>query len=341
MWILFADPTLIFYKSEVYILKEIGFHEIEGIRIGSAQSTEGATGCTVIICEKGATGGVDVRGGAPGTRETDLLNPLNLVEKVNAVVLAGGSAFGLDASSGVMDYLEKNNIGMDVQVTKVPIVCSAVLFDLTCGSPFIRPDREMGYQACRTSEGFPKVESGCFGAGTGATVGKLLGPDYAMKGGLGSCCIQTGDLKVGAIVAVNCLGDVIDPETGRIIAGLYDKNNKRFLNTELSMISQFDDKKDLFSGNTTIGCIATNAIMTKSQSNKAASMAHNGYGRAIRPAHTLFDGDTIFTMATGYVKADVNVVGAMAAMAMEKAVADAVKSAATAYGYLGYADLNS
>lgn len=258
-------------------MKEIGFHEIEGIRIGSAANEEGATGCTVIICEKGAVGGVDVRGGAPGTRETDLLNPLNLVEKVNAVVLAGGSAFGLDASTGVMAYLEERGIGMDVQVTKVPIVCSAVLFDLTCGSPFIRPDKKMGYDACKASEGCPEVISGCYGAGTGATVGKLLGPEYAMKGGLGSCCIQTGDLKVGAIVAVNCLGDVIDPDTGKIIAGLYDKNKKVFLNTELSMIERYDNKKNLFSGNTTIGCIATNAILTKPQANKAASMAHNGY----------------------------------------------------------------
>lgn len=321
-------------------MKEIDFNEIEGIRVGSAADIEGATGCTVILCEKGATGGVDVRGGAPGTRETDLLSPLNLVEKVNAVVLAGGSAFGLDASAGVMAYLEERGIGMDVQVTKVPIVCSAVLFDLTCGNPFRRPDKEMGYNACKASESFPKAIPGSFGAGTGATVGKLLGQDYAMKGGLGSCCIQTGDLKVGAIVAVNCLGDVIDPSTGNIISGLYDKNKKSFLNTELSMIESYDNKKNLFSGNTTIGCIATNAILTKPQANKVASMAHNGYGRTIRPAHTLFDGDTIFTMATGYAEADVNVVGAMAATAMERAVVNAVKSASTAYGYLGYKDLN-
>jgi len=328
------------YVQEVCILEEIGFHEIEGIRVGSAANIEAATGCTVIICEKGATGGVDVRGGAPGTRETDLLSPLNLVEKVNAVVLSGGSAFGLDASSGVMAYLEERNIGMDVQVTKVPIVCSAVLFDLTCGSPFVRPDKEMGYEACKASESFPEVISGSYGAGTGATVGKLLGPDYAMKGGLGSCCLQTGGLKVGAIAAVNCLGDVIDTNTGKIVAGLYDKEKRAFLNTELSMIESYNNKKNLFSGNTTIGCIATNALLTKPQANKVASMAHNGYGRAIRPVHTLFDGDTVFTMATGYVEADVNVVGTMAATAMEKAIINAVKSASTAYGYLGYKDLD-
>lgn len=321
-------------------MKEINFSQIDGLRIGNSSNPDGPTGCTVVICDKGATGGVDVRGGAPGTRETDLLNPVNLVEKVNAVVLAGGSAFGLDASTGVMQYLEEKGIGMDVQVTRVPIVCSAVLFDLGIGRCDIRPNKAMGYDACLDSEAKKLVPSGNIGAGCGATVGKLLGPAFAMKGGLGSACLQSGDLKVGAVVAVNCMGDVVDPSTGKIVAGLYDRKNKLFLNTEEKMIYNYDNSKNLFSGNTTISCVATNAILTKPQANKVASMAHNGYGRTIRPAHTMFDGDSIFTMATGYVAADVNVVGLMAAIAVEKAVVNAVKSASESHGYLCYKDIS-
>jgi len=319
-------------------MKEIKFSDIDGIRVGHAQNLEAATGCTVVICEEGANAGVDVRGGAPGTRETDLLDPVNLVEKIHAVMLAGGSAFGLDAASGIMEYLEKNDIGFDVQVTKVPIVCGAVLFDLTAGDHRIRPNKEMGYEACINSEKEQCLE-GSIGAGTGATVGKLLGNEYAMKGGLGSYALGVGDLKVGALVAVNCLGDVVDPSNKRIIAGLLNEDKKTFRNTEQEMLKQYNNKKNLFCGNTTIGVIATNAKFNKAQANKIASMAHNGYARTMRPAHSMFDGDTIFTMATGKVEADVNSVGLLAARVMEKAVLRAVRLATPLAGFKCYSEL--
>ncbi|HLR35149.1 MAG TPA: P1 family peptidase [Tissierellales bacterium] len=320
------------------VTKEIKFTDIEGIQVGNAQDMEGGTGCTAVICEEGATAGVDVRGGSPGTRETDLLNPQNLVEKIHAVMLTGGSAFGLDAASGAMKYLEEKGIGFDVQVTKVPIVCSAVLFDLVVGDYKIRPDKEMGYKACINST---KKEclSGNVGAGTGATVGKFFGIDRAMKGGLGSYGIQVGDLKVGAIVAVNSLGDIIDPNTGEILAGLLDKDRENCIGTEEEMLKVYSGNKNIFSGNTTIGIVVTNGIFNKSQMNKIASMAHNGYGRTIRPAHSIFDGDTIFTMGTNKVEADINVVGFLAAKAMERAVIDGIKSADSAYGFKSYKEL--
>ncbi|GMG95445.1 P1 family peptidase [Tepidimicrobium xylanilyticum] len=319
-------------------IKEIPFTNIDGIKVGHAQDIEAGTGCTVIICEEGATAGVDVRGGSPGTRETDLLNPQNLVDKIHAVMLSGGSAFGLDAASGVMKYLEERGIGFDVQITKVPIVCSAVLFDLTVGDYRVRPDFNMGYEACKnaTNEECP---NGNVGAGTGATIGKFLGMERAMKGGLGSYAIQIGHLKVGAIVAVNALGDIIDPDTGKILAGLLDEEGKKLIGTENIMAAKYSEKKNIFSGNTTIGVIATNGIFTKSEANKLASMAHNGYARTIRPAHSIFDGDTIFTIATGKVEADINVVGFLAARAVERAVINAIRSAESAYGLKAYRDL--
>ncbi|WP_432663505.1 P1 family peptidase [Wukongibacter baidiensis] len=318
-------------------MKEIKFTEIDGIRVGHAQDLEAATGCTVIICEEGASAGVDVRGGAPGTRETDLLDPVNLVEKIHAVMFAGGSAFGLDAASGAMEYLEENDIGFDVQVTKVPIVCSAVLFDLTAGDHKIRPDKKMGYEACVNSEKL-ECHEGSIGAGTGATIGKLLGNEYAMKGGLGTYALQVGDLKVGALVAVNCLGDIVDPQNGKIIAGLLDDNKKTFRGTEKEILKQYDNKKNLFSGNTTIGAIVTNAKFNKAQANKVASMAHNGYARTMRPAHSMFDGDTIFTMAAGKVEADVNSVGLLAARVMEQAVLRAIRLATPLAGFKCYSE---
>ncbi|MBC8418093.1 MAG: P1 family peptidase [Proteobacteria bacterium] len=307
-------------------MKEIAITDIEGIRIGHAQDLDAATGCTVVIGKEGLTAGVDVRGGAPGTRETDLLNPVNLVEQIHAVVLTGGSSFGLDAASGVMQYLEERNIGFDAVVTKIPIVCGAVLFDLTIGDHKVRPDKKMGYEACLNANDTACAE-GCVGAGTGATVGKILGMERCMKGGLGAYCLQAGDLKVGAIVAVNCLGDVIDPRTGETLAGVLDENRSRFLNSEEIMIREFASRKIEFGGNTTIGVIATNARLTKSQANKVASMAHDGYGRTMRPAHSMFDGDTIFAISTGSVETDVNVVGLLAARTMEQAVIRAVKKA--------------
>lgn len=320
-------------------MKEIKITDIEGIKVGHEQNLEAATGCTVIICEEGATAGVDVRGGAPGTRETDLLDPVNLVEQIHAVMLSGGSAFGLDAASGAMQYLEENDIGFDVQVTKVPIVCGAVLFDLIIGDYKIRPDKEMGYQACINATN-KECPEGNVGAGTGATVGKMLGKETSMKGGLGVYGLQVGELQVAALVAVNCLGDVIDPSTGEILAGILNKDGKTFANTEEIMISHYDNKKNLFSGNTTIGIIVTNGKFNKSQMNKIASMAHNGYARSMRPAHSMFDGDTIFTMATGKVDADINTVGLLSARVMEQAVIRAVKEAKSTHGFKCYSDLH-
>ncbi|ERI94517.1 peptidase family T4 [Clostridiales bacterium oral taxon 876 str. F0540] len=318
-------------------MREININKIQGIRIGNAQNMKGPTGCTVVICEEGAAAGVDVRGGAPGTRETDLLNPVNLVDRIHAVMLSGGSAFGLDAASGAMQYLEEKNIGFDVGVTKVPIVCSAVLFDLSIGDYKIRPDKAMGYEACINSE-INECNQGNIGAGAGATVGKILGSDYAMKGGLGCYAVQVGELQVGAVIAVNCLGDVVDTSTGKIIAGVLNKGKNGFADTEKIMISKYDEKKNLFSGNTTIGAVITNGKFTKTEMNKIASMAHNGYGRAIRPAHSMADGDTIFAMATGKVEVDINVVGLLATRVVEQAVINAVKNAES---ILGYKDYNS
>jgi L-aminopeptidase/D-esterase-like protein len=319
-------------------MRQIDFVEIEGIQVGHAQDFEAATGCTVIISEKGATVGVDVRGGAPGTRETDLLNPVNLVQKAHAILLTGGSAFGLDAAAGVMQYLEEKDIGFDVQVTRVPIVCGAALFDLTVGDHRIRPDKGMGYQACLNASSTERRQ-GNIGAGTGATVGKILGMRRAMKGGLGSFTLQTESLKVGALVAVNCLGDVVDPLTGKKLAGPLNEDMQTLADTEEIMIKSYFDTRSLFSGNTTIGVVATNAVLTKAQTTKLASMAQDGYARTMRPAHSMVDGDTIFAMSTGGIEADLSVVGLLAARVMERAVIAAIENAESLYGLKCYAQL--
>lgn len=312
--------------------------DVPGIKVGHNQNMEAGTGCTVIICEKGATTGVDVRGGAPGTRETDLLNPVNLIEKAHAVYLSGGSAFGLDGATGVMKYLEEKEIGFDVVLTKVPIVPGAVLFDLGVGDYKIRPDAKMGYDACLNASK-SEIRQGNIGAGTGATVGKIFGGLRCMKGGLGTAGIKAQELIIGALVAVNCLGDVIDPETGEIIAGVLTENKKTFANT-MSFLRNYPLRSaGNVSKNTTIGVIATNAKLTKAGATKVAIMAQDGYARTINPSHTLFDGDTIFCMATGEVDAGVNVVGAIAAEVMAKAIINAVKNAESLFGLKSYRDI--
>lgn len=319
-------------------METIRITDIPMIRLGNAEDIIAATGCTVIICPNGATAGVDVRGGAAGTRETDLLRPENLVEKIHGLVLAGGSAFGLDAAGGVMRYLEENGFGFDVGVARVPIVPAAVLFDLPCGDARVRPDQAMGYQACLNSE--TKIFStGSVGAGTGATVGKVFGMENAMKGGLGAHCVKVGKLIVGAVVAVNCLGDVIDPVNGQIVAGAVQQNPFRFLDSEYGLLSKFEKISSRFTGNTTIGAIITNAGISKAQATKVASMAHDGYARTIRPAHTLLDGDTIFTLAVGSVEADVSAIGALAAKVIEQAVLAAVRSADSLAGFPCWRDI--
>ncbi|KKC29341.1 P1 family peptidase [Caldanaerobacter subterraneus] len=319
-------------------IREIDIKEIEGIKVGNAENVEAGTGCTVVICEEGATPGVDVRGGAPGTRETDLIRSENLVEKIHAVVLAGGSAFGLDAASGVMRYLEEKGIGFDTGVLKIPIVASAILFDLAVGNPYIRPDFEMGYKACVNAEK-GEFTYGNKGAGTGASVGKFLGIKRAMKSGLGCYALQAGELKVGAVVAVNALGDVFDPETGEVIAGLLDEKGEKIISTEEAIIENIGRRESVFRNNTTIGVVITNAMLSKAEANKVASMAHDGYARAIKPVHTMFDGDTIFVMATGKVKVDPTSVGVLAVKAVERAIVRAVKEAESAYGLKSYKDL--
>jgi len=312
-------------------MKEIKITDINGIKVGHAQDLKGASGCTVILCEKGAWAGVDVRGGGPASRETELLKPVNMVEQIHAVMLSGGSAYGLDAGSGAMAYLEENGVGFDVGVGVVPIVCGASLFDLVVGDPKCRPDKAMGYEACKNA-GTGPVAEGNVGAGTGATVGKFHGVAHMMKSGLGTYGVQIGALQVAAIVAVNALGDVVDVDTGKRIAGLLNEDNTALSNTEEAMYAQYAEDKNVFSGNTTIGCIVTNAKLTKSQANKLASIAHNGYARAIRPVHTMADGDTIFVMATGEVEAMPDAVGALATEVMARAINRAVRMAEPAYG---------
>lgn len=309
---------------------------IDGIRVGHAQDNEAITGCTVVLCEDGAVGGIDQRGGAPGTRETDALHPVHLVEKVHAVMLAGGSAFGLDAAGGAMRYLEEKGVGFNVGVAKVPIVPSAILFDLGIGDPKRRPDAEMGYQACLNASADAPAE-GSVGAGTGATVGKILGMGQSTKGGIGSAAAEiSGGVQVGALIAVNAFGDVIDPATGGILAGV-----RPLAKGPIKLGSgQWADTLELMKGlagrtvmdlaqrgNTVIGVVATNAKFNKEESNKLARMAMNGLARTIRPANTMLDGDTIFALATGKKKADVNIVGAFAAEVVAEAVLHAISQA--------------
>lgn len=311
--------------------------DIPGIRVGHAQDESALTGCTVIICEGGPVGGVDQRGGAPGTRETDAMQTMHLVNEVHAVVLSGGSAFGLDSASGAVRYLEERGIGFDVRVAKVPIVPAAILFDLGIGRVDIRPDAEMGYQACLNASADPPTE-GNVGAGTGATVGKILGMAGAMKSGIGTASMEIGGgVMVGAIAAVNVFGDVIDPKTGQIIAGarVVQKGPVKigkgpyFADTLYVMESLIGRTVLGFSAreNTAIGVVATNASLNKEQVNKVAQMAQDGLARTVRPAHTMLDGDTIFALATGEKKADVNIVGAFAAEVFAQAILRAVKTA--------------
>ena len=318
--------------------KTHAFTDIPGIKVGHAQDFEALTGCTVILCENGAIAGIDQRGGAPGTRETDLLRPMHLVQKVHAVLLSGGSAFGLDAASGVVRFLEERNIGFEVQVARVPIVPGAILFDLNIGSAKIRPDAAMGYQACLNARKTPSLE-GNYGAGTGATVGKILGMAGAMKSGIGDFCLDISKgLFVGAIAAVNAFGDILDPSTGRIIAGvrpvkkgpLHIGNQGPFADT-LDIMTSFIGKAALnfaTKENTVIGVVATNARLSKEEVNKMAQMAHDGLARVVRPAHTMLDGDTIFSLSTGRRRADVNTIGAYAAECLAEAISRACKLAA-------------
>jgi L-aminopeptidase/D-esterase-like protein len=304
--------------------------DVPGIRVGHATEAEAMTGCTVVLCPpEGAVGGVDQRGGAPGTRETDLLRPMHLVNRVHAILLAGGSAFGLQAAVGVVRWLEERGIGFDTRVAKVPIVPAAILFDLDMGRADIRPDAAMGYAACEAAVGGPVTE-GSVGAGTGCRIGMIFGPARASKSGVGTASADLGgSLVVGAIMAVNVFGDVVDPRTGDILAGARRLKGEGFADT-LATMKSLAGKTSLRvagRGHTAIGVVATNARLSKEETNKVAQMAHDGLARAVRPAHTMFDGDTLFALATGQKRGDVNAVGAYAAEVVAEAVVRSVQAA--------------
>ncbi|MFB3854388.1 MAG: P1 family peptidase [Vicinamibacterales bacterium] len=319
-----------------------GLTDVAGVLVGHHTLTERPTGCTVILVEGGAVGGVDVRGAAPGTRETDLLDPVNTVDRVHAVVLSGGSAFGLDAASGVVRYLEERGVGYETAVAKVPIVPAAILFDLGVGGkPSVRPTAECGYAAAKGATSGPVAE-GNVGAGAGATVGKLGGGGRAMKGGIGTASIRLGSngLVVAALVAVNSVGDIVDPATGRIVAGARTADGRGF--ADARQLIRTGKLRGRPGAATTIGVVATNARLTKAQANKVAQMAHDGLARTIVPVHTPMDGDTLFALATGDLEgeADLLTVGALAADAVAEAVLRAVRAAKSIPGFPAARDMD-
>lgn len=321
-------------------MNEIEIEEIEGFSFGQAESPDGLTGCTVVLSKQGAIAGVDVRGGSPGTRETDLLHSDNLVQQIHGVFLSGGSAFGLDVGSGVMRFLEEKEIGFDVNITHVPIVPGAILFDLGDRTKMRRPDAEMGYKAAERAHLNSSIKQGNFGAGAGASIGKALGRVHSMKGGIGNYACQIGDVKVGALIAVNCFGDVIDPKSGKVLAGLHKEGN--FLNSEQQLIEQMrTTPTNRFSQNTTIGVVVTNAKVDKPQANKLAGLSHDGFARTIRPSHTFVDGDTLFFMGhKDGVACDLNSLGTLATICVEKAVISAVRHASSTSEFIAARDLH-
>nr|WP_240980074.1 P1 family peptidase [Ramlibacter agri] len=277
---------------------ESSITRVAGIEVGHFTDTRRPTGCTVVLARAGAVAGVDVRGAAPGTRETDLLHPSNVVERVHGILLSGGSAWGLDAASGVMRWLDEQGAGMTVGPARLPIVPGAVLFDLPLGDQRIRPDAAAGYAACQAASTAAPAE-GCVGAGAGAVVGKIFGFPRAMKGGIGHAAITVDGVTVGAIIACNALGDVVDPDTGRVIAGARTADGLQLLDSRRALLRGDAPKPILAGSNTTIGVIATDAVLTKIQAGRLATVGHDGLARAINPVHTLSDGDTLFALATG------------------------------------------
>jgi L-aminopeptidase/D-esterase-like protein len=319
-----------------------GIADVQGIRVGHFTDSRRPTGCTVLIFEKGATAGVDVRGSAPGTRETDLLSPTNTVRQVQAILLSGGSAYGLDAASGVVRYLEEHGLGLHVGSVTVPIVPAAVIYDLGVGDPKFRPNADSGYQACKAAT-TGKVAEGNVGVGAGATVGKIFGMKAAMKSGLGTASVRVAEtgIVVSAIVAVNAVGDIVDPKTGKIIAGARKPDGSGFLDSMAQLRAGREVELPL-GANSTIGVVATNVAFEKVQLTKIAQMAHDGFARTINPVHTLADGDTIFAVATGAVPAKANhgAIGALAADVMAQAVLRAVRSARGLPGLPAWEDVN-
>lgn len=330
-------------------MKFDSIEKVPGFKIGHAQNNEALTGCTVILCDDNSIGGVDQRGGSPGTRETDLLRPMHMVETVNAILLTGGSAYGLDAAAGVMKYLEERKKGINVGPTVVPIVPAAVLLDLAVGDPNVRPDSAMGYQACLNASNETPLQ-GNYGAGTGATVGKILGISQSMKGGIGHSAIEIGNgVWIGAIIAVNALGDVVDPVGRNIIAGArtFRKSivkigdNDLFANSLSIMASYFGQKSLSFASrqNTVIGAVLTNAKLTKEETNKLAVSGQNGLVLSIQPSHTMFDGDTIFAVSSQKKASNINSVAAFAPLVVAQAIDNAIRSAKGIPGIPSYQDL--
>ena len=309
------------------LIKEISIKEIEGVSIGHAQDENAKIGVSVIYFKNGAQAGCDISGGGPASRETPLTDPMTADNPLNAVVLSGGSAFGLAASDGVMKYLEEQGIGYNTGYALVPLVCQSCIFDLGYGKSNIRPDAALGYEACKNAFECCDDSIGNVGAGTGASVGKLMGMKQAQKAGLGIHAIQVGELQIAAVVVVNAFGDIFNPETGQKIAGLMDSTRSTFLDLEQMFLHFMSAPKDLFNSNTTIGCVITNAKFDKAKLNKIAAMTRNAYARCINPVGTMADGDSIYACSVGEVVSDVNLVGTLSAKVMQKAILKAVESA--------------
>ncbi len=320
-------------------MKEISLNELYPVRIGQMENKAAGTGCTVLLCEDGMRAGLDVRGGGPASRDSQLLNPLMAAQTIHAILIAGGSAFGLGAANGVMQLMEERGIGYDVGVTKVPLVVQSDIFDLAVGDIFVRPDADMAYEAARRAFEEPNYKDGNYGAGCGATVGKIAGMDTCTKTGVGSYAVQIGELKVGALVVLNALGDVFDSKTGKQIAGLLTEDRSAFRSTAEYMKSSVKAVENKFTGNTTVGVVITNAEFSKAQLCKMAGMAHDGFARSINPVHTSADGDSIYAVSVGNVQADQDLTGILAAEVISEAITRAVEGSESAYGFLAASDI--
>ena len=320
-------------------MREISVSDVGAVCIGQTENTEAATGCTVFIVPEGMRAGLDVRGGGPASRESQLLNPLTAAQRIHAILLAGGSAYGLGAANGVMQYLEEHGIGYDTGYALVPLVVQSDIYDLSVGDSSVRPDAAMGYEAARFAMEAANYRDGNYGAGCGATVGKYAGMDFCMKSGIGSYAIQIGELKIGAIVVVNALGDIYDWRTGKQIAGMLNEDKTGLRSTPSTMRGSYKIVENRFTGNTTIGVVFTNARFDKAQLCKIAGMAHDGYARSINPVHTSADGDSIYAVSIGEIEADQDLVGTLAAEVVSEAITRAVISVDSAYGYPSMRDL--
>jgi len=322
-------------------MREIPVTDVGPIFIGQTEDSKAATGCTVLIAPQGMHAGLDVRGGGPASRETFLLDPLTAAQSIHAIVLAGGSAFGLGAANGVMQYLEEHDIGFDTGAARVPLVVQSDIYDLSIGDASVRPDAAMGYACARLAMESPNYRDGCFGAGCGATVGKYAGIDYCMKSGIGGYAVQIDELKIGALVVLNALGDIYDWKNGRQIAGLLNERKDALRSTAELMRQSYEVRENKFTGNTTLCVVFTNAGFSKPQLCKIAGMAHNGLARSINPVHTSADGDSIYAVSIGELRADQDLIGTLSAEIISEAVIRAVESADGAFGHPCLRDLQT